>query len=778
MIKYLRMENFRQHASTELTFDDDQQLILIAGQNGAGKSTIVEAILYAFYGQTRANTKNLNSLLRRGAEAEGLEVELDFTLRDAEYKILRRRDNKVSSAVLYANGDSNPIMTGPDQVTEAISRLLGTRFAGFKLATVAEQKQVDGLASLSPSKRAAALVKLLRLDAVSSAREVAKESYRQASKMAQQINMSAGISETEDELKSATEKLHRLLTDQSTLSTQLDDIKTKLLPLAGVELEMDQTKSTLDRIEGEIRGTQSRIERLRFQKDHTIVPKVDHDLEIDIEKLSDELSQTQDTLAQATAANKAFSQREYLEEQYQTTLQRLQEIDKLEKELQSLSSIEELQKAIAQLSEKLDSQNKLAQSLSSTIGALDTTISSNQESLATFSLETGTCPTCGQHISSELIENNIARITDVISKAKEQRESSEKELHFLKTFTIKETIQTLTELQNVLSHVSSKTNMLEELKKAIPGLQAQVTQLETTIASLPSKQIDTSNLESQLEQKRKLLQQANTLIAQRQNASKALATLAELSKSIDSEGEHLASLERLLQASQPSATQRENFEAYQSLSNEFEATQEKLNKLSTKVALGKQEVEHLEREIKRTKALEEKRQRFISQATVASNAASILNDVSVQLRSQIKPSLEDAISRIVDLLSDGRFSEVSLSDDYELSIKDKGSFQPLSELSGGEMDLVALAQRLALAEVLADRNATLGEGLGTLILDECLGSQDSSRRTSIPQALRNLRSIYGQILLISHVEGTEDLVDSVIQVDLDPDTNSSIAYFR
>jgi exonuclease SbcC len=89
----------------------------------------------------------------------------------------------------------------------------------------------------------------------------------------------------------------------------------------------------------------------------------------------------------------------------------------------------------------------------------------------------------------------------------------------------------------------------------------------------------------------------------------------------------------------------------------------------------------------------------------------------------------------------------------------------ISDLSGGEIDLISLAVRLGLSSVVSERHGS--GGIGFLILDECFGSQDTGRRTSIMNALRNLKSSHGQIFLISHVGGLEDSADAVVDVEVD-----------
>jgi exonuclease SbcC len=147
----------------------------------------------------------------------------------------------------------------------------------------------------------------------------------------------------------------------------------------------------------------------------------------------------------------------------------------------------------------------------------------------------------------------------------------------------------------------------------------------------------------------------------------------------------------------------------------------------------------------------------------AANAQKLLADVEQTIGGAIRPKLESGISDILCQMSEGRFESVKVSAEYDVSVKDDGAYRNIADLSGGEADLVALAVRLALADIVCQRN---GE-IGFLILDEPFGSQDSVRRESILAALRTLRSRYGQIWCISHVGGLDEVADRVVSVEVD-----------
>src|SRR5258708_2777107 len=84
----LRLTNFRQHVDTFIEFDVG--LTGIIGANGSGKTTILEAIAWALYGQDAARGKKDSIRSLRAGPAARVKVELDFELGGHRYRVERR----------------------------------------------------------------------------------------------------------------------------------------------------------------------------------------------------------------------------------------------------------------------------------------------------------------------------------------------------------------------------------------------------------------------------------------------------------------------------------------------------------------------------------------------------------------------------------------------------------------------------------------------------------------------------------------------------------------
>jgi exonuclease SbcC len=147
-----------------------------------------------------------------------------------------------------------------------------------------------------------------------------------------------------------------------------------------------------------------------------------------------------------------------------------------------------------------------------------------------------------------------------------------------------------------------------------------------------------------------------------------------------------------------------------------------------------------------------------------------MTNFRTHLISRIRPTLSEYSSDFFRRLTDGKYNEIELDENYNLMIYDNGENYNIERFSGGEEDLANLCLRLAISEVITER---AGGVFNFIILDEIFGSQDNIRRQNIMKALNGLSSKFRQIFLITHIEDVKNDMENIISVN-ENDDNVSI----
>jgi exonuclease SbcC len=166
------------------------------------------------------------------------------------------------------------------------------------------------------------------------------------------------------------------------------------------------------------------------------------------------------------------------------------------------------------------------------------------------------------------------------------------------------------------------------------------------------------------------------------------------------------------------------------------------------------------------------RQRLLGELTVHKRLHDELDraytDLRTDLNFQLRPELSELASAFLAELTDGRYDELELDDQYNILVLEDGRPKPV--ISGGEEDLANLVLRLAISQMIAER---AGQPFSLLILDEIFGSLDELRRASVLDLLRRLNDRFEQVILITHIDSVRDMLDHVITVRYDPEQGSS-----
>jgi len=172
-IDSLTTSNFKALAGRRNYEDLPDGIIGIVGDNGQGKSTLMSAVAYAFYGPEVLDT-GLADVVTWGQNAA--QVGVTFSLDGHRYTGTRSFERGTSKAFLFR--DDEQITNSPTVVTDEITKLLGIDRVGFLASVFSKQEDLLGIGSLQPAKRATTVLRLLQMDKIESGLKTLSETIR------------------------------------------------------------------------------------------------------------------------------------------------------------------------------------------------------------------------------------------------------------------------------------------------------------------------------------------------------------------------------------------------------------------------------------------------------------------------------------------------------------------------------------------------------------------------------------------------------------------------
>lgn len=151
----------------------------LSGENGAGKSALLDAITWALWEEARAENHHLITV----GQAE-TRVEFRFRLEGKEYRVLRAYNTAARTRSLLElsvrQGEHwRPLAAGGrNTVQREISRLLGVSYTTFVNSVFLIQGRADEFTRQPPAKRKSILAELLELERYERYRELARDERR------------------------------------------------------------------------------------------------------------------------------------------------------------------------------------------------------------------------------------------------------------------------------------------------------------------------------------------------------------------------------------------------------------------------------------------------------------------------------------------------------------------------------------------------------------------------------------------------------------------------
>ncbi len=347
VIKELEIKNFRSHSNSKIVFDEG--INLISGRNGAGKTSILEAILVALYSSRPTGMKKEN-LIRDGTA--GYSITLKFLLDGKEYKIIRNSDG--SSKLI---GEVN--LDGDNQINAWVERHIATSHV-FTNAIYVRQGEIDAIVRDDES-RERLIRKVTRIEDYENAWknlgviirmfENEAKNYRQFATQEEGIKRQKELKEREREnrekelkdLKARIAELEKEVAELSEKKKELDELASKL----------NQHKVEAERLLGELNSLKTKYESLLKSK---------KDVEDRISKLESDFRRYKDLEPEA----KRYEELEELYRNFENELKAVEmQLAELNMEKKSLlREVENIEKCKTELEEKKIERKKLEEKIS------------------------------------------------------------------------------------------------------------------------------------------------------------------------------------------------------------------------------------------------------------------------------------------------------------------------------------------------------------------------------------------------------------------------------
>jgi len=171
------MEGFLSYQQPE-TFDfSERPLWMLSGDNGAGKSSVFDAITFVLFKEHRGGKQNATDLINW--QRDRLKVSFEFQVKTERYRAERTAERRGAATRRISRWDGTqwqvlPDGTGDGGFADHVQRILGMDYTTFTSSALLRQGKVDRLLDVAPPERFQLLSQIVDLSQYQDLHEKAK----------------------------------------------------------------------------------------------------------------------------------------------------------------------------------------------------------------------------------------------------------------------------------------------------------------------------------------------------------------------------------------------------------------------------------------------------------------------------------------------------------------------------------------------------------------------------------------------------------------------------
>lgn len=517
----LELKNFMSYGEDVSALDfSGMHMLCLSGENGNGKSALLDAMTWALWGESRLGRQGHEELIRKGADE--MSVIFTFEMDGQVYRILRKR-SKRSGGQQWELHQRTPDQglgigwrpltgTSSSDTGAAIQKLLRMSYDTFLNSAYLRQGQADQFVRQSASKRKEILADILDLSRYdqleAKARHKASEARAEATDLERDVHVIDAELSGEDAHKEALTRLQErrgeLHDEQEALRAEWDALKDRKGQLDGQKQFTDSLTAQKAALEKELaelghesREQQGELDQLRgLLARHDEICR-DYEALLAARKSSEELEDSvarwhkgQKLLGDAerewlTAENEVRAKADRSARDHEQATARVQDYPKFKQNYESLTprvaaaeAAEGERQAVAQKREAVERQFHVLREESA---GLDVQIRHWQERVDALNQQRGVCDIC----DSPLPPDRVAAVRDGYETQLAQAQAGRKRVR-AEAASLKDEITALQKRESQLdaqikagredhvrlAQLNQQLFQLEEIQKDIPNLAA------------------------------------------------------------------------------------------------------------------------------------------------------------------------------------------------------------------------------------------------------------------------------------------------------------------
>lgn len=722
-LKSLRMKNFFSHKDTLIDFDTIDQIAMIVGSiegdlrrsNGSGKSTFIEAILFALFETTRfTENKNatLDDMIRWNSDGK-MSVEFQFELNLNLYKIERTRDSKKQKStvvfeVLVDSKWKSLKEANKSTTNKEIIKIIGIDYDTFCASICFQQKEVDKFVSATETERKSIIKNILQLDKY--------DEYKKSAKTKCEI---------------AETKIEALGHQLSAISINALDLDVKKIELANIE-----KRGSLYTIEKE--AIESQIEKLRksqvafneqFEKKNSLQRQI-----------KDRKESLQRITSQTTLAISKQEDYKKIHLSKESDLTRLQ---LKYGEIKDAFSVEknDIIKDGKAVDIKLKASEKQFDKVSEEYHKLKGESERLDRELEKIEKLHGShCPTCYHEISeesksssTEFLKAHKTTLLIGLSEALLSFDNSKKEVELNKKQLeeVKERLQEYVKWAKEKLHLQDTLNIVKEsISEALRIVDDQKLMIKENQSMIDQYTKELAELEDTIS---KMVMDTDKF--------------DEINKKIQEKNTKLVDTNRL-----------------------FTETQIQKGRVSADIIQYQENLERVKK-YKEERDLLQKDRFYYEELTKMFGKeipTLIIENACFELGEEANKILQHISGDSIEFVTQRQNKDSSMKEVFEIEITRPGVDKPIliDALSNGQKFRVVFAIRIALSRLLVRRRSSTS--MEFLFYDECFSSLDEKGIDDVIDVFRYLKDEFKHQLIITHGTGLRDRFDNnIIHVDQD-----------